>query len=90
MKFRKKPVVVEAEQFLPNEEAIDKVMMLASQGKRKVVVNKHPDGKVEMFIETLEGVMEASVGDWIISGIAGEVYPCKHDIFYKTYERISE
>ena len=39
-------------------------------------------------IFTLEGVMEASVGDWIIKGINGENYPCKPDIFNKTYERI--
>lgn len=90
MKFRKKPVVIEAEQFLPNDEAIEKVMALASQGSRKVSVNTYPDGKREMFIDTLEGTMEAQVGDWIIRGVAGEVYPCKPDIFYKTYERVNE
>ncbi len=90
MKFRKKPVVIEAEQFLPNDEAIEKVMALASQGSHKVSVNTYPDGKREMFIDTLEGTMEAQVGDWIIRGVAGEVYPCKPDIFYQTYERVSE
>ena len=59
MKFRKKPVVVEAYQT-------DK----------------------EMDIETLEGTMHANVGDWIITGVNGEKYPCKPDIFEKTYERI--
>jgi hypothetical protein len=43
-----------------------------------------------MHIQTLEGVMEATIGDWIIRGIQGEVYPCKPDIFYATYERVSE
>jgi hypothetical protein len=90
MKFKKKPVVVEAEQFLPNDESVEKVMALASQGSRKVTVNTHADGKREMFIDTLEGIMEAQIGDWIIRGIAGEVYPCKPDIFYQTYERVSE
>jgi hypothetical protein len=90
MKFKKKPVVVEAEQFLPNDESVEKVMALASQGSRKVIVNTHADGKREMFIDTLEGTIEAQVGDWIIRGVAGEVYPCKPDIFYKTYERVNE
>lgn len=90
MKFRKKPVVIEAEQFLPNDESIDKVMSLASQSSRQVQVTRMPDGQCTMHITTLEGVMEASIGDWIIRGIQGEVYPCKPDIFYATYERVSE
>lgn len=90
MKFRKKPVVVEAEQFLPNDESIDKVMALASQSSRQVQVTRMPDGQCTMRITTLEGVMEASIGDWIIRGVQGEVYPCKPDIFYATYERVSE
>ena len=40
----------------------------------------------DIFIPTLEGVMRASVGDWIIKGVNGEFYPCKPDIFEKTYE----
>jgi len=90
MKFKKRPVVIEAEQFLPNDESIDKVMSLASQGSRQVSVTRLPDGKCTMHIQTLEGVMEASVGDWIIRGIQGEVYPCKPDIFNGTYERVYE
>lgn len=90
MKFKKRPVVIEAEQFLPDYESIDKVMSLASQGSRRVSVTRLPDGKCTMHIQTLEGVMEASVGDWIIRGINDEVYPCKPDIFYATYERIYE
>ena len=57
MKYRKKPVVIEAYQT-------DK----------------------EMDIETLEGTMHASVGDYIITGVRGEQYPCKPDIFEQTYE----
>ncbi|MBF0781159.1 MULTISPECIES: hypothetical protein [unclassified Granulicatella] len=40
----------------------------------------------EMYIETLEGIMKASKGDWIIQGVSGEEYPVKPDIFNKTYE----
>lgn len=43
-----------------------------------------------MYIETLEGTMKASVGDYIIKGVNGEFYPCKPDIFEKTYEEVTE
>lgn len=46
--------------------------------------------KAEMYIETLEGTMHASVGDYIITGVNGERYPCKPDIFEKTYEPYEE
>ena len=55
--------------------------------KRPLVVEAYQTD-VEMFIETLEGVMRASPGDWIITGVNGEQYPCKPDIFDKTYEVI--
>lgn len=44
----------------------------------------------ELFIETLEGNMKVSVGDYIIKGVNGELYPCKPDIFEKTYEIVEE
>ena len=44
----------------------------------------------EMDIPTLEGVMHASIGDFIITGVNGEMYPCKPDIFEKTYELVKE
>jgi hypothetical protein len=43
-----------------------------------------------MKIKTLEGVMTANIGDWIIQGVNGEIYPCKPDIFEKTYELLKE
>ena len=42
----------------------------------------------EMEIETLEGTMKANKGDFIIRGVKGELYPCKEDIFYETYEKV--
>lgn len=57
--------------------------------KKPVVVEAYITDK-ELDIETLEGVMHANVGDWIITGINGEKYPCKPDIFEKTYEIISK
>lgn len=86
MKFRKKPVVVEAVQFLPNQASVDAIMALAVQGTRQVDIHVDAQNNYTAFIKTLEGKMEASIGDWIIKGVSGELYPCKPDIFLKTYE----
>lgn len=79
MRYRKKPVVIEAVQFRageqPHELAGDVII-----GK----VRYTEDGT--MLIQTLEGTMEASPGDWIIRGVKGELYPCRDDIFCMTYE----
>ena len=60
MKFRKKPIVIEAYQT-----------------------------KEERIIQTLEGPLRAAPGEWIITGIRGEQYPCKPDVFEKTYEPVN-
>ena len=60
---------------------------MAKFQKKPVVIEAYQTDKV-MYIETLEGTMRASVGDWIITGINGEKYPCKPDIFEKTYEPV--
>lgn len=86
MKFRKKPVVVEAVQFLPYRKSYDEIARLAVNGIRAVQILERDDGLPQLFIDTLEGQMEAKIGDWIIKGISGEIYPCKPDIFYATYE----
>lgn len=57
--------------------------------KRPVVVEAYQTEKL-MKINTLEGVMRAEPGDYIITGIHGEQYPCKPDIFEKTYEEVKE
>lgn len=98
-KYRKKPVVIEAVQFrelsrTPREhgESIElndaeiadfmrlpiRVRFLPEEGS--------PQGRAVIEIETLEGVMRADVGDWIINGVKGEFYPCKPDIFAATYD----
>lgn len=86
MKFRKKPVVVEAVQFLPYRKSYDEIARLAVNGIRTVQILERDDGLPQLFIDTLEGRMEAKIGDWIIKGISGEIYPCKPDIFHATYE----
>lgn len=57
--------------------------------KRPVVIEAYQTDKV-VIIHTLEGDLKADVGDFIITGIRGEQYPCKPDIFNKTYERVEE
>lgn len=60
---------------------------MARYRKRPVEVEAYQTEE-ELDIETLEGVMHADVGDWIITGVKGERYPCKPDIFEKTYEPV--
>jgi hypothetical protein len=76
-KWRKKPVVIEAVQWLGNNQ--DEVLAFCEDFARIDIANK-------LEIITLEGVMNASVNDYIIRGVNGEFYPCKPDIFMKTYE----
>ena len=58
--------------------------------RKKPIVIEAYQTDVPIDIETPEGIMHASVGDYIITGVNGEQYPCKPDIFKKTYEEISE
>ena len=86
MKFRKKPVIIDAIQFDGwNWGSCYQFMsdepLLFPQAFEKIE-------KIE--INTLEGTMTASIGDWIIKGVNGEFYPCKPDIFEKTYELVAE
>lgn len=87
MKFRKKPVVIDAWQLTdcPPTDWPDWVADYRSVDDR-VVVGPHLDGHLK--IPTLEGVMRAEIGDWIIRGVKGELYPCKPDIFAATYEAV--
>lgn len=91
MKFRKKPVIIEAVQL--REDTLDELYdFLNIAGKDSFLECGHgidpTDGKFK--ITTLEGVHVAIVGDWIIKGVHGEFYPCKPDIFNKTYEVVYE
>ena len=58
---------------------------MAKYRKKPVVIDAYKTDK-ELDIQTLEGTMHANIGDWIITGVNGEKYPCKPDIFEKTYE----
>ncbi|MGQ2287188.1 hypothetical protein ACT5YT_08075 [Leuconostoc suionicum] len=85
-KYQKKPVVVEAIQFDDKAETI--IELQEKFGIDPVRVSyKDPDNPI-LIIETLEGEMRGSVGDYIIRGIHGELYPCKPDIFEETYTKV--
>lgn len=82
MQFKKKPVVIDAVQWYPARGITDPAFADLLAGKSRFVGG----GKLE--IATLEGPVTASPGDWIIKGVAGEFYPCKPDIFERTYEPV--
>lgn len=90
MKFRKKPVVVEAAHYtgdgnFENSEVPNWIWQALQDG----VLSPSADGNL-LKIKTLEGVMEVSAGDWIIQGVKGELYPCKPDIFEATYDLVED
>ncbi len=74
-KFRKRPIVIEAEQWFQGIEI---------KGVKKSIVWAGRKGS----IETLEGILIVEPGDWIITGVKGEKYPVKDDIFQETYEAV--
>ena len=99
--FRKKPVIIEARQLVGTTADVHDVYLwiesntLGSFEPMSIIEGREPcpasgvnidprDGR--LMIATLEGVMHANLGDWIIKGVQGEFYPCKPDIFEATYE----
>ncbi len=89
MKYRKKPVVIEAVQWTGNNRAE------IEEWSNKAVIcspvleptEDNPTGAY-LQIQTLEGTMIGTVGDYVIKGVHGEFYPCKPDIFTETYEPV--
>lgn len=82
-KYRKLPVMIEAWQF-DLTPAPEWVLDACSNGG----IQPGPQPRGALFIKTLEGTMTADLGDWIIQGVNGEIYPCKPDVFAKTYEPV--
>ena len=89
MKFRKKPVVIEARQFETNNEADEANMndLVRWMNQGSATMQAWHNG-TDIFIKTLDGEMRATVEDWIIKGVKGEFYPCKPEIFKATYEAV--
>ena len=88
MKFRKKPVVIEAEQFFIAENMSDPSFKVSNIDAVYRVPWYKFWHKTGWEIKTLEGIHEVTEGDWIITGVKGEHYPCKPDIFEITYEKV--
>jgi hypothetical protein len=95
MKYRKKPVVIDAVQwtgtnhremfdFLTDYQCTDQYM--SAEGKNFYIDHRKVPGG--LVIKTLEGEHMANIGDYIIRGVHGEFYPCKPDIFRETYEEV--
>lgn len=82
--YRKKPVEVKAIQVVFGKTSVDQITTLF---KDLPLVDAHTESP---FINTLEGRMYVSDGDYIIQGVQGEYYPCKPDIFEQTYELVSD
>jgi hypothetical protein len=84
--YRKKPVVIEAIQFTRTNW--EQVKEFTSGKAQDITIERRIEGIATCIIPTLEGVMSATEGDFIIKGVQGEFYPCKPDIFEKTYEAV--
>lgn len=89
--FRKRPVVIEAIQVTPENWSALYRAFVPNTKTPMVLVSYAPPGSVEpvpshVEITTLEGTMRGEMGDWIICGVQGELYPCKPDIFTASYE----
>lgn len=84
-KFRKKPVVIEADRLTPDNINELEVWCGGSiKGTRLHILQRCID------VQTLEGEMRANMGDWIVKGVEGEFYPVKDSIFTSTYEEVKE
>ena len=85
IKYRKKPVVIKAIQWDGTNKVWDKLLKIGLKDW-----NPGETGTDTFFLKTLSGFVKISSGDWVIKGINGEFYPCKPDIFHKTYEKVDD
>ena len=85
MKFRKKPVIIEAVQWDGSDKAFSDIQAL---NLMRLDLKTGGENNEKLWIWTLEGEHEAKLGDWIIQGVKGELYPCKPDIFEMTYDSV--
>lgn len=81
-KFRKRPVTIEAMQITNGESVLSIAEWINNP------MTGYQTNPPTIWIDTLEGRMEGREGDWIIKGVEGEFYPCKPDIFNKTYQEV--
>ncbi len=88
-KYRKKPVEIEAIK-MENVTFVDVRGFVGAANMKDVVQNYNTNEIISFVITTLEGNMQVTYGDYIIKGVNGEFYPCKPEIFLKTYEEVAE
>lgn len=90
--YRKKPVVIDAFKWTADEHQTDDPVWIVEAIKRGDVLigaeSPPEDPTIVMRIKTLEGWMTGQIGDYIIRGIKGEIYPCKPDIFEASYDAV--
>lgn len=82
-KYIKKPIVIEAMQWTGKNNS--EILKFCTQG---YILYPKSQEHPELKINTLEGLMHARIGDYIIKGVKGEFYPCKEDIFLETYNEV--
>lgn len=80
--YRKKPVAIESVEWDGSQESAQEINAFNGNQQWHITEDRR------MKIPTLEGLMHASVGDFVIKGVSGEFYPCKPDIFEKTYDKV--
>ena len=91
MKYRKKPVVIDAFHVGSGNDVPEWLLAGLQSGEVVQAVGVvHPGNPNAYEIHTLEGRMITQHGDWIIQGVKGELYPCKPDIFEATYEKVED
>ena len=83
MKYRKKPVVIEAIKWTGYSKCLKTLLPIENAIEPSEITEDR-----KLIIHTLEGNMTAEINDWIIKGVKGELYPCKPDIFEQTYEPV--
>ena len=90
-KFRKKPIVIEATQWFKDGDHPEVGFWRTPEGEARTLC-KHcrEEMRVHGWIDTLEGGHNVCPGDWIITGVKSENYPCKPDIFEQTYEPVED
>lgn len=83
-RYRKKPVVIEAVQYDGSFDCANAIVLNLKGSTTPAIIG----GMCGLYIQTLEGDHHVSVGDFVITGVAGESYPCKPDIFHASYEPV--
>lgn len=90
MRYRKLPAVIDAFQWTGGPDQLhDPEWASEAIASGKICFENIGTPEVALLIDTIEGTMRADRGDWIIRGFVGEIYPCKPDVFERTYEAVA-